>query len=77
MGTNSGYSVLEVVNTYMEATGAKINFEFTSRRPGDATKSCPNSNKIINELGWKPTTTLKDMCKDSYNFISKNPDGII
>lgn len=77
MGTNSGYSVLDVLNSYMEANKVKINYEITIRRPGDATKSCPNSNKIQNELGWKPTTTLKDMCIDSYNFITKNPDGIV
>ena len=76
MGTNTGYSVLEVVQTYMEATSAKINFEFTNRRPGDAPKSCPNSDKIIRELGWRPMTTLREMCLDSYNYITRNPNGI-
>jgi UDP-glucose 4-epimerase len=76
MGTNSGYSVLEVLNTYMEANNVKINYEISRRRTGDAEKSCPNSNKIIKEIKWKPNTTLKEMCKDSFNFINKNPNGI-
>jgi UDP-glucose 4-epimerase len=77
MGTNTGYSVLDIINTYMQSTGVKINYQIASRRPGDATKSCPNSDKIIKELGWKPFTPLSEMCKDSYNFILKNPEGII
>jgi UDP-glucose 4-epimerase len=76
MGTNTGYSVLDVINTYMNTTGVKIIYEVAKRRLGDATKSCPNSNKIINELGWKPFTPLSEMCLDSYNFILKNPNGI-
>jgi UDP-glucose 4-epimerase len=76
MGTNTGYSVYEVVKTYMEATGVNIRYDYTSRRSGDAEKSCPNCDKIRNELGWKPLTTLKEMCADSYNFIKINPDGI-
>jgi UDP-glucose 4-epimerase len=76
MGTNNGFSVLEVVNTYIESTGAKINFEFDKRRQGDAEKCVPNSSKIANDLGWKPTTSLREMCIDSYNFIMKNPEGI-
>jgi len=76
MGTNTGYSVYEVVNEYIQSTGKNINYEYSHRRQGDAAKSCPNSNKIMKELGWKPLTTLKEMCIDSYNFITKNPDGI-
>jgi UDP-glucose 4-epimerase len=76
MGTNTGYSVLDVINTYMKSNSIKINYDIAERRSGDATKSCPNSNKIINELGWKPYTTLEEMCIDSYNFIKMNPNGI-
>lgn len=76
MGTDNGYSVLEVVGTYMEATGAKIDFEFAERRPGDAEKAVPDSAKIKKELGWEPKTTLAKMCVDSYNFIKKNPQII-
>jgi UDP-glucose 4-epimerase len=76
MGTNTGYSVLDVINTYMKSTNLKINYFIAERREGDATKSCPNSNKIIKELGWKPYTTLQEMCSDSFNFIKLNPNGI-
>lgn len=73
MGTDNGYSVYDVISTYIESTGAKINFEYSGRREGDAEKAVPNSEKIKKELKWLPETPLKDMCIDSYNFIKKNP----
>jgi len=76
MGTDNGYSVLEVITTYIELTGAKINYEYAERRKGDAEKAVPDSSKIKKELGWEPKTTLEKMCIDSYNFIKKNPDLI-
>ena len=76
MGTNEGYSVKEVFDTYMEANGITIDFEYGDRRPGDAAKALPNCDKIAKELGWKPTTTLKEMCRDSYNFVKRYPNGI-
>ena len=77
MGTDNGYSVLEVVNTYVESTGAKINFEFAARRNGDAEKAIPDSSKIKRDLNWAPKTTLTQMSVDSYNFIKNNPDLIL
>lgn len=76
MGTDNGYSVLEVVNTYIESTGAKINFEYAERRKGDAEKAVPDSTKIKQELNWQPKTNLAKMCIDSYNFIKNNPEEI-
>ena len=76
MGTDNGYSVLEVITSYIEFTGAKINFEYSDRRQGDAEKAVPDSSKIKRELGWEPKTTLAKMCVDSYNFIKKNPELI-
>lgn len=76
MGTDNGYSVYDVISTYIESTGAKINYEYSDRRAGDAEKAVPNSEKIKKELKWLPVTSLKDMCIDSYNFIKKNPSLI-
>jgi UDP-glucose 4-epimerase len=69
MGTDNGYSVLDVVNTYMKANGITINYEFTERREGDAEKLLPNNGKIKSELGWKAEINLEEMCKDSYNWV--------
>jgi len=76
MGTNKGYSVKEVVETYEKANGIKLNYEYGNRRKGDATIALPDCNKIFKELGWIPKISLEQMCKDSYNFIKKHPKGL-
>ena len=76
MGTNKGYSVKEVVETYEKANGIKLNYRYGSRRKGDATLALPDCTKIFKELGWKPEIGLEQMCIDSYNFIQKHHQGL-
>ena len=76
MGTNRGYSVKEIVETYQKANGIKINYRFGSRRKGDASIALPDCSKIYKDLGWIPKIDLEQMCKDSYNFIKKHPKGL-
>ena len=76
MGTNKGYSVKEIVETYEKANGIKLNYKYGSRRKGDATIALPDCSKIYKDLGWIPKIELEQMCKDSYNFIKKHPKGI-
>ena len=75
IGTGTGYSVLDVVKAYEEATGAKVNYKIGPRRPGDIDECYANPEKALNVLGWKAQYNLEDMCKDSYNWQSKNPNG--
>ena len=72
MGSNKGYSVKEVVETYEKANGIKLNYRYGNRREGDATIALPDCSKIIKELGWIPKIGLEQMCKDSYNFTMKH-----
>lgn len=72
MGTNIGYSVKEVVETYEKANGIKLNYKYGERRKGDAVKAVPNCSLIQKELGWKPQIGLAQMCKDSYNYIKRH-----
>ena len=76
MGTNKGYSVKEIVDTYEKANKIKLNYRFGKRRKGDATISLPDCSKIYKDLGWIPKIGLEQMCKDSYNFIQKHPKGL-
>jgi UDP-glucose 4-epimerase len=71
MGTDKGNSVLEVVTTYERVNNIKINYEFTARRDGDAEILLPKNSKIKRDLGWSADITLEDMCRDSYNWLSK------
>ena len=72
MGTNIGYSVKEVVETYEKVNGIKLNYRYGERRKGDAVIALPDCTKIYKELGWMPKIHLEQMCKDSFNYIKKH-----
>ena len=76
LGTGTGYSVLDVVNAYQEASGVKINYKIAPRRPGDIAECYADPTKSKNELGWSTKLDIKKMCIDSWNFTKKNPNGL-
>lgn len=76
VGSAKGYSVLDIVNTYSKVTGKNINYVMGERRPGDVDILVCVCEKAEKELNMKIQKTLEDMCRDSYNFVLKNPDGI-
>ena len=69
LGTGTGYSVLDMVKAFEEATGKTVKYKIVSRRPGDIATCYSNPEKARKELGWKATKTLKDMCQDSWRYI--------
>ena len=75
LGTGVGYSVLDMVNTFQEVNGVKVPYEVVPRRPGDIATCYADPGKSERVLGWKATHTLADMCRDSWNWQSKNPMG--
>lgn len=75
LGTGQGYSVLDVVKNFEEASGVKIPYEILPRRAGDIAANYADASKAQRELGWKAEYTLKDMCADSWNWQKNNPDG--
>ena len=75
LGTGKGSSVMEMVNTFMEATGAKVPYEIVGRRAGDLPVCYADPAKSQAVLGWKAEKTLADMCRDSWRWQSQNPMG--
>ena len=76
MGTNKGFSVKELIETYEKANGIKLNYTYGEKRDGDPAIAIPECSKIENELGWIPKIGLEQMCKDSYNFVKMHPNGL-
>ncbi len=72
LGTGHGTSVLELVNTFEEVNGIKVNKKIVDRRPGDIDACYASTDKAFEELGFKAEYDIKDMCRDSYNFVLKN-----
>lgn len=72
LGTGVGYSVLEIVENFEKVNNLKINYRITNRRSGDIAIYYTNPNKAFKELNWKAKKGIEDMCKDSWNYASKN-----
>jgi len=75
LGTGKGSSVMEMITAFGEATGVKIPYRITDRRPGDAPVSYADPSKAARELNWTAKRNILDMCRDLWNWQSKNPDG--
>ena len=75
VGTGNGYSVLEIVKAYEDASGKKVNYKIGPRRPGDIAACYADPAKAKAELGWQATHTLADMVRDSWRWQSSNPNG--
>lgn len=75
LGTGTGYSVLDLVTNFSEATARKIPYKITDRRPGDIGVCYADPEKAKMLLGWTAEKNLKEMCKDSWKWQSENPNG--
>lgn len=75
LGTGNGYSVLDIVKAFEQASGQKIEYKIAPRRPGDLDVCYSDASKAFNELGWKAERGLLQMCEDSWRWQSNNPNG--
>ena len=75
LGTGTGYSVLDMVKAFEEANGLTLPYKIVDRRPGDLATCYADPAKSAEGLKWKAEKTLVDMCRDSWNWQSKNPMG--
>lgn len=75
LATGNGYSVLEVVKAFEEASGRKVPYKIVGRREGDIAKCFANAKKAYDLLGWKAENGIKEMCEDSWRWQSQNPNG--
>ena len=75
LGTGNGYSVLDIVKAFEQASGQKIEYKIAPRRPGDLDVCYSDATKALNELGWKAERGLLEMCEDSWRWQSNNPNG--
>lgn len=75
LGTGNGYSVLEMVHAFEEASGRKVPYEIVARRPGDVAACYANPALAEKLLGWKAERGLREMCEDTWRWQSQNPKG--
>ena len=75
LGTGKGYSVLDMVRAYERASGSKIPYRITARRPGDIAACYADPGKARRELGWIATRDVDTMCLDALRWQTENPEG--
>lgn len=75
LGTGHGYSVLDIVKNFEEATGVAIPYSIKERRPGDIATCYSDATLAREELRWEAQYGIKEMCEDSWRWQSNNPNG--
>jgi UDP-glucose 4-epimerase len=75
LGTGRGYSVLEMVRAFAEVSKRQIPYRIVGRRPGDIAACYADPSKARDLLEWEAHFDLERMCRDSWYWQSKNPNG--
>lgn len=71
LGTGTGYSVLDIVNTFNKVNNIDVPYKIKDRRPGDIDACYADPTYAKEKLNWEAKLKLEDMCKDAYNYIKK------
>jgi UDP-glucose 4-epimerase len=71
LGSGTGYSVREVVDTARRVTGASLPTHDVGRRPGDPAKVIASNAKAAQLLGWQPARGLDRMIADAWEFLQR------
>jgi UDP-glucose 4-epimerase len=75
LGTGRGYSVLEVVRAFEQASGRAVPYQVVERRPGDVAQCYADPTLARKLLGWEAKRSLEEMCADAWRWQSRNPKG--
>ena len=75
LGTGRGYSVLEVIKAFEEASGRTIPVNMAARRAGDIASCYADPGFAEKSLGWRATRDIQTMCQDHWRWQVNNPEG--
>jgi UDP-glucose 4-epimerase len=75
LGTGKGYSVLEVVRAFEQASKRQVPYAVAPRRPGDVATCYAKTDKAKAVLNWRAQFDIDRMCADAWRWQSHNPDG--
>lgn len=75
LGTGNGYSVLQMVKAFEEASGRKVPYKILARREGDIASCYAKAHKAKTDLGWEAKFGLERMMQDAWRWQEKNPNG--
>ncbi|MAC34787.1 MAG: UDP-glucose 4-epimerase GalE [Haliea sp.] len=75
LGTGRGYSVLEVIRAFEQASGRPVPYDIVARRPGDVAALTAEPSLAEAQLGWRAELGIEAMCEDAWRWQSGNPEG--
>lgn len=75
LGTGQGYSVLEMIKAFEQASGQAVPFTISPRRAGDIAECWADPAKALAELDWQAERGLEQMMVDAWRWQSQNPNG--
>lgn len=75
LGAGRGYSVLEVVRAFEQASGRAVRYQVVARRAGDVAQYYADPALAKRLLGWEAKRSLEEMCADAWRWQSANPRG--
>jgi len=75
LGTGTGYSVLDMVRAFEQASGRPVPYRVAPRRPGDIAACYADPQQALDLLGWQAERGLAAMCADAWRWQSGNPQG--
>ncbi|HHJ20333.1 MAG TPA: UDP-glucose 4-epimerase GalE [Gammaproteobacteria bacterium] len=75
LGTGSGYSVLEMVTAFEQASGNDVPYEIVERRAGDIAACYADPGYAKEKIGWEAKLGIQEMCEDTWRWQSQNPQG--
>ncbi|WP_426291791.1 UDP-glucose 4-epimerase GalE [Dyadobacter endophyticus] len=71
VGTGEGYTVLQLINTFEEVNGVKLNYTIGPRREGDVEQIYAQSDKVNNIMKWRAEKTMVEALRDAWNWQLK------
>ncbi|MFT3718018.1 UDP-glucose 4-epimerase GalE [Pseudorhodoferax sp.] len=75
LGTGTGYSVLDMVRAFEQASGRPVPYKIAPRRAGDVASCYADPAAAAEQLGWRAERGLVAMCQDAWRWQSQNPNG--
>lgn len=68
LGTGSGFSVLQVIQSFEQTSGLKLSYRIVDRRPGDVEQNYACTKLANLELGWKASRSLDEMTASAWKW---------
>src|SRR5690554_2937743 len=75
LGTGNGYSVLEMLHAFEQASSRQVPYRIMPRRDGDIACCYADPQKAASDLGWRAQLDLARMMADTWRWQSNNPNG--